>query len=195
MAKSMLFGVALLLTLGCSSGGDGPPDPAATEQLEGPLATLYGEVEMTPEIAALDIKNARQLSSDLLTGGQLTEEQMTQLHELGYRTFINLRPADEEGTGWEEEFSAARGITYHRLPISSVRDLDQDSAEQLAGLLEQAGDEPVAIYCASGNRVGGLLAMKVYYVDGFTVDESIAYGVKAGMTRLERKVRGKLSLN
>jgi uncharacterized protein (TIGR01244 family) len=195
MVKSTLFGVALLLILGCSPAGEGqPPSSAETEQTEGPLADVYGDVSITPEIAALDIKNVRLLSSNLLTGGQLSEEQMTQLQQLGYRTFINLRSADEQGTGWEEAYAEAAGITFHRLPIASARDINQSSAERLAGLLEQAGDEPVAIYCATGNRVGGLLAMKVYYVDEFSVEEAIAYGVKAGMTRLEQKIRGRLSV-
>ena len=36
--------------------------------------------------------------------------------------------------------------------------------------------------------------MKVYYVDEFNVEEAIAYGVKAGMTRLEQKLRGRLTV-
>lgn len=193
MMKSILFGAALLFALGCSPGNDDTPASAATDQVEGPLATLYGEVTMPPEIAALEINNAHQVSPHLLSSGQLTEEQMMQLQNLGYRTFINLRPEDEPGTGWEEQFAADHGINFHRLPIRNALDINESRAEQLADLLEQAGDGSVAVYCASGNRVGGLFAVKVYHLDEFSLDEAIAYGVKAGMTRLEPKIRGKLS--
>jgi len=195
MLKSMLFAMALLLALGCSSGGEAPhPAGADAEPLEGPLATLYGEVTMPPEIAALDIMNAHMLASGLLTGGQLTREQMTQLRQLGYRTMISLRPADEEGAGWEEEFAGAEGIDFHRLPVHGRRDVTRKNAERLARLIEEAGDAPVAIYCASGNRVGGLLALKAHYLDGLNVEEAIAYGVKAGMTRLEPSVRSTMTV-
>ena len=201
MVKSTLFGVALLLTLGCSSGGEGPPtsaegegSPTFAEQAGRPLATVDGSESLAPEIAALDIRNVHQLSPDLLTGGQLRKEQMTQLHQLGYRTFINLRQADEQGTGWEEEVAAAEGIVFRRLPVAGKRDITRRNAQQLARLLEEAGDEPVAIYCASGNRVGALLALKAHYLDGLNVEEAVVYGVKAGMTRLEPIVRGRLSV-
>jgi uncharacterized protein (TIGR01244 family) len=186
MVKSTLFGVALLLTLGCSSGGEGQPT-------EGPLADVHGDASLTPEIAALEIENARQLSPELLTGGQLSGEQMAQLQQLGYRSFINLRPADEHGTGWEEEYAKAAGIAFHRLPVAGVEGITRRNAERLAHLLEQSGDQPVMVYCASGNRVGGLLALKAHYLDGLNVEEAMAYGVKAGMTRLEPIVRGRLS--
>ncbi len=209
MMKSTLFGVALLLTLGCSSGGEEPPAPAAdggspasaeggrpprsAEQAGRPRAAAYGSERLAPEIAALDIRNVHQMSPDLLTGGQLSKEQMTQLHQLGYRTFINLRQADEPGTGWEEEFAAAEGIVFHRIPVAGARGITRRNAQQLARFLEEAGDQPVAVYCASGNRVGALLAMKAHYLDGLNVDEAVVYGVKAGMTRLEPVVRGRLS--
>lgn len=195
MVKSTLFGVALLLIPGCSPAGEVPPPSSAeTEQAEGPLADVYGDVRITPEIASLNIKNVRLLSSNLLTGGQLSEEQMAQLQQLGYRTFINLRAADERGTGWEEEYATGAGITFHRLPVPGARGVTRSNAEQLARLLEQAGDQPIALYCANGNRVGGLLALKAHYLDGLNVEEAVAYGTKAGMTRLEPVVRGRLSI-
>ncbi len=200
MVKATLFGVALLLSLGCSSGGEGPPtsaegerSPTSAEPAGGPLAAASASESLAPEIAALDIRNVHQPSPGLLTGGQLSKEQMTQLHQLGYRTFINLRQADEPGTGWEEEFAAAEGIVFHRLPVAGARGMTQKNAQQLALLLEEAGDEPVAVYCASGNRVGALLALKAHYVDGVNAEEAVVYGVKAGMTRLEPIVRGRLS--
>jgi uncharacterized protein (TIGR01244 family) len=195
MVKSTLFGVALLLILGCSPAGEGqPPSSAEAEQVEGPLADLFEDVSMPPEIAALDIKNVHMLPSNLLTAGQLSEEQMTQLHQLGYRTFINLRMADERGTGWEEDYTEAAGITFHRLPVRGARGVTPKNAERLARLLEQAGDQPVVLYCLNGNRVGGLLALKAYHIDGLNIDEAVAYGVKAGMTRLEPVVRGRLTI-
>ena len=50
------------------------------------------------------------------------------------------------------------------------------------------------MHCASGNRVGGLFALKAFYVDGKTPEEALEIGRSAGMTRTEAVVRQELGL-
>jgi uncharacterized protein (TIGR01244 family) len=194
MMKSTLSAAALLFALGCSRGADQPSASAGPSSgTADPTGGSAAAAPLDPAIAALGIPNARQPSPDLLTGGQISEQQMRELHGLGYRTFVNLRPADEPGTGWEEAYAQAEGIDFHRLPVSGAGAVNRRNAERLAGLLEGAGDGPAMIYCASGNRVGALLALKAHYLDGLDPDAAVAFGVSAGMTRLEPLVRGRMS--
>ena len=190
MRRAVVPVLAILLGASCGHGEQ------AHEAVHEAIREAVHESTPSTEAAvdALEIRNARRPAEDLLTGGQLTEEQMTALHELGYRTFINLRPTDEDGTGWEEEFAEAEGIDFARLPVTRAAGTTVENAELLADMLEEAGDDPVVVYCASGNRVGALLALKSHFVDGESPENALAFGKEAGVTRLEPKVREMLGL-
>ncbi len=124
-----------------------------------------------------------------LTGRQLDQEQMASLQALGYRTFISLRPADEAGAGWEEEYAEAAGLNFHRLPVAGPDDVNLENAESLTRLLDPTGSSAAVIYCATGNRVGALLALKAHFLDGHTPEEALRFGRESGLTRLEPRVR------
>jgi uncharacterized protein (TIGR01244 family) len=128
----------------------------------------------------------------LLVGGQPTPAQFEQAHELGYKTVINLRRPEEEGNT-EPEQVRGLGMAYLEIPIAGSGDMTEDKARALAEALESA-ESPVMVHCASGNRVGGLFAMKAYYIDGMSPEEALVVGKAAGMTRLEPTVREKLGL-
>ncbi len=146
-------------------------------------------------VAALQIRNARMPAPGLLTGGQLTTDQMVALRKLGYRHFISLRPADESGAGWEEEFAASEGIAFTRIPVTGADGVIRENAELLDARLAQAGSEPTVLYCGSGNRVGALIALRAHLIEGIGAEEALALGKEAGLTRLEPKVRDALSLS
>ena len=171
----------LVLLAACSSG-DAIVEPETTVEMK-----TAGD--LPAEIAALQIRNARVPAPNLLTAGQLSEEQMTALRKLGFGSFINLRLAAEEGTGWEETYAENHGIEFHRLEVAGAAGMTRENVERLAELLADADDKPVVLYCASSNRVGALLALKASYLDGKSLEDSLALGTAGGMTRLEPKVR------
>ena len=194
---TMLLGPTLLITMACAPTGEAPPIAAtATPPAAGPgLGAAARPAAILPaEIASLTITNARMPAPGLLTGGQITREQMAALRSLGYRTFINLRPADEAGTGWEEEFARSEGIAFERIPVAGEADLTRDAAERLAAALHKSGAGPAMVYCGSGNRVGALLALQARYVDGRSPEEALVFGRDAGLTGLEPKIRELLGL-
>ena len=102
----------LLFALGAAACASGPAEEAASPARPAGSAGTGTVTASSAAIEALAIRNARLPAPNLLTGGQLSEEQMSALREMGYGTFINLRPADETGTGWEEKFAAAEGIDF-----------------------------------------------------------------------------------
>ncbi len=144
---------------------------------------------------ALGVSNARMPLPHLVTAGQPTEEQIVGLVEAGFAHFISLRVADERGAGWEEARAADQSFDFERLPISGGDALTRENVEALAALLESVGEEPTVLYCGSSNRVGAMLALKAYWVDGADPEAAFELGQQAGMTRLEGRVRELLGLD
>ena len=111
------------------------------------------------------ISYGRVPAEGLLTAGQITPEQMTALAAEGYKTFVNLRVADENGTGWEEEFAAEAGVRFERIPVAGDDDLSRENVDLLTRIMAEGSEEgSVVVYCASSNRVGALLALKAQLV-------------------------------
>ncbi|MFT7668311.1 MAG: protein tyrosine phosphatase (PTP) superfamily phosphohydrolase (DUF442 family) [Planctomycetota bacterium] len=144
--------------------------------------------EQLDVLSSLEIKNASVPESGLLCAGQLTEEQFDALALIGYRNFINLRLRNEVGTGWEEKHAGTIGVTFERLPIANSNSISEENAQELARLLD-AADSPVVLYCGSSNRVGALYGAKAFYVDGATPDQAMDLANRAGMTRLEPRLK------
>ena len=144
-------------------------------------------------LQALSVMNAKIPAEGLVTAGQLTQTQAEVLEASGYRTFINLRPADEPGTGWEERWAEGRGIAFIRLPVAGGAGVTVENARRLGELMD-AAEGPVVVYCGSGNRVGALLALEAHFVEGRSKEDALAYGLSAGLTRLEPRVRELLEL-
>lgn len=128
----------------------------------------------------------------ILVGGQPTPDQFEKVSELGYKTVINLRGPDEEGNT-DPTLVEGLGMTYVSLPVNGSADLTEERARALAEALEDA-ESPVIVHCASGNRVGGLFALKAFYIDNLSPEEALEVGKASGVTRAEPLVREKLGL-
>jgi protein tyrosine phosphatase (PTP) superfamily phosphohydrolase (DUF442 family) len=86
-------------------------------------------------------------------------------------------------------------MAYERVPVQGDADLDLASARALDALLDDRARYPVAIVCASGNRVGALLAVRAFWLEGSNPETALALGRAAGLTRLEPTVRLLLGLS
>ena len=138
------------------------------------------------------LRNGKLPAEGVLTGGQPTPEQFKTLADLGYGTVVNLRtPGEKDNT--DPALIESLGMRYVSLPIGGAETLNEQNARKLAEILGDA-ETPVVVHCASGNRVGGLLALKAYYVDENTPEEALAFGREAGMTRIEPLITQKLGL-
>jgi len=141
---------------------------------ESPLASL-------PRHVALD--QHRHVS------GQPTVEAIAQLKSAGITTVIDLRP-DQETPDLDEKAAAEKaGLRYLVLPISGATDLSPENVTRFDQLLKQTASENVLIHCASGNRVGAMLALQARWVQGKSAEESLAIGKAAGMTGLTGDVQ------
>lgn len=136
----------------------------------------------------IGLRNVNSLEPGLILGGQPTVEQLEALEDAGVHSFISLRPEEEDGAGWEESYTEGTGTAFSRLPISGAGSLTKENVETFARLLNERNDETTVLYCASGNRVGAMLALKSFWVDGIDAETSFNLGVKSGMTSLTAAV-------
>ena len=80
------------------------------------------------------------------------------------------------------------GMEYHSIPVAGAAGVTSSNAASLNLILAQIGSEPVLMHCASGNRVGALVA-KSERDGGASVDAAIAEGRRWGLNQMEPRLR------
>lgn len=133
------------------------------------------------------------LKPGLYTGGQPNATQLQHLANQGVVTVIDLRTQDEDRGIDEANLVQALGMRYRTLPISSAADINADNARALKQLLDDS-QGPVLLHCASGNRVGALLALIAAQEPAIDAESALKQGKAAGLTSLEPVVRERLGL-
>ena len=128
---------------------------------------------------------------DLYTAGQPSAQQLRQAAANGVTTVIDLSRPDEQRGYNEAAMAAQLGLRYVRLPIGGAADITEANARTLDRILKQDSGKTL-LHCASGNRVGALLALARARVDGATTGPALQLGRDAGLTSLEPLVRAAL---
>ena len=186
MLKKSTIAIYLLLLLSTAVTA---PTPAWADH-HGPTHAEAGTASLL-----LPIVNARIPMDGLLSGGQPTKEQIEAAARAGYRTVINMRGAKEPGFEWEEELVKQLGMKYEHLPVTGKDSLTREKIEQIDAVLTAALEEgPVMLHCASGNRIGAVMALRAAWVEEMDPEKALAYGRASGMTRTEGLTRELLGL-
>lgn len=157
------------------------------------LSALSAGCSPEPRTIA-SIKNLKQPSEQILVGGQPNSHQLTALAEAGVKHVINLRPRAELPNFDEAQLAAAEGMEYHLLPIHGAKGLTLENVRALDRLLLQAGEDKVFLHCASGNRVGAMMALRSALIYGEEAETALAVGKTWGVTSLEPEVRKLLGM-
>ena len=125
----------------------------------------------------------------LYAGGQPTPDDLVRLAADGVRTVINLR-APGEPIDFDEAGEARRlGLRYITVPVAGPHDVTLDTVARFSRELDQARSHgAVLLHCASGNRVGALVALDEALIRGQPADAALATGRSAGLTSLEPMV-------
>lgn len=140
------------------------------------------------------VPNFKFTMPGLYSSGQPETAHWQALHRAGLRSVINLCPAYEQPDQDEAKNVGCAGLAYAHLPIAGGSDLGPESAAALDGCLREL-PAPVLVHCASGNRVGALMALREAWVVGAPVAQALETGRRAGMTGLEAQVRQQLGLD
>ncbi len=125
--------------------------------------------------------------ANLLASGMPDEQGLKEAAEYGVKRVINLCPSAETPIT-EPGTIAALGMEYINIPIAGPADLSRANTEKLAAVLD-ADEELTLIHCASSNRVGALIALKTFWIDGKPLADAINLGRASGLTRLEEAVK------
>ena len=121
-----------------------------------------------------------------ISTGQPSEETLSLAREAGFVAVIDMRTESEDRGFNEAAAVSALGMEYIQLPVAGAQGTTFENAAALDDIL--AGiDGPVLMHCASGNRVGALIALRES-ANGASADDAIAAGKAAGLTRLEARV-------
>lgn len=140
----------------------------------------------------LHVPNLCTPSPDLITCGMPSADDLRSAHQAGIKTIINLCQP-QETPPQEASLTRELGMGYHNIPVAGAPDLSEAKARQLAAIINDCNNHPVLIHCMSGNRVGALLALKTFYADGKSAQESLQAGRAAGLKGLEPEVMRILS--
>ena len=153
------------------------------------LAVAFGAVAQEPDLTAVtglkvDLEQVVQLGTVSPVDGITAAGQPD-------ATVIDMRAEDEDRGFEEAAFVEELGMHYVAFPIASEDDVSFESARELDELLQQYPG-PVLVHCASGNRVGALLALRAS-LNGADEEQALELGRKGGLTRLEELVRKRLA--
>ena len=131
-------------------------------------------------------------AQDILSGGRISAGDLPALRAAGIGHVIDLTP-DAETPAFDEAAEVrAAGLRYDNLPIAGPADLTRDAVVAFDALLDGV-DGPALVHCASGNRVGALVALRAAWLDGADDEAAVAEGRRWGLTGLEGAVRERLA--
>lgn len=95
-----------------------------------------------------------ELENGIHTTGQISEADVSDLAEAGFRTIINNRPNEEEPgqPAYETTEHAARdaGLDYYYIPVTQET-LTPEKVARFREVMEEA-PRPVLVHCRSGAR-------------------------------------------
>lgn len=146
----------------------------------------------TPQFSQEELCFFMSPEENIYSSGQPDEAAINKLKAFDFSTIINLRPDSEMQGSQQAQWIENADMQYIVLPITGPDDITFANAERLHGLLTQAHGK-VLIHCATGNRVGALLALCAAQYKNLPTEQAIAYGKAGGLSKLEDKVRAMLS--
>lgn len=137
----------------------------------------------------LELINVRFPADHHVTGGQPDADQLRAAVTQGVRTVIDLRPATEDHGYDEPGLLASLGAGYQCIPVAGPGGLTREAVEALDAALAAAGDAPTMIHCASGNRVGALMALRAAWLQNASLEQALEVGRAYGLVAMEPAVR------
>lgn len=154
---------------------------------------VAGCTGMSERQALSNLPNVAFPASARVASGALTARDVADLPRAGIRLVINLRDADEAPEFDEAAAMREDGIVYRHLPIRGADDLTRMNVERFDAMLREAGDTPTLVHCASGNRVGAMIALRAGLIGHRSIDAAVAEGRAWGLKSLEPAVRERLA--
>lgn len=105
----------------------------------------------------MDAENIHQVFDWLWSSGQLSEQDIESLPEIGVEAVVNLAlPTSSNALRGEAERVTGHGMTYVQIPVSWERP-ELGQLEQFFGVLQSLKGRKVWVHCAMNMRVSAFL--------------------------------------
>ena len=155
------------------------------------LAVLACSAAAVALAQSAELPNRRDVLEGITSAGQPSAAALEAAAAAGYKSVIDLRAVTED-RGFDEKAKVeGLGMSYVNLPVDGAAGVSYANASALDKLLAEA-PKPVLVHCASGNRVGALLALRAK-TDGADSAAALELGVANGLGGLKGAVEQKLA--
>jgi uncharacterized protein (TIGR01244 family) len=141
-------------------------------------------LQQAPEKTTLPgAKNVTRVDAALMCGGATGDEAFPALKKEGFSSVINLRLPDEPGVNIQASRAAAEaaGLRYVHVPVRGANP-EPASVDAFLAAVQDRGNQPMYIHCASANRVAAMWLIKRVVVDGWTVERATGEANAIGLT-------------
>lgn len=129
--------------------------------------------------------NERHITKGLAIAGQPSPDDITTLHDKGYRTVVNVRLLSDEGYLEEEErLVETAGLNYAEVPVSP-KTIDDIAVQRFSQALESTDSQPALVHCGSGGRAGLMVLLHLAVQNGWSLQEALGKGQKLGIAPSE----------
>ncbi len=129
------------------------------------------------------VTNFAKLETTIACAGATKPEAVPAIKEMGYKSIINLRLADENGANVDQEAIAAKnaGIRFLHIPFNGAQP-DPKVADDFLMAVKDPQNMPAFIHCASGNRVAAMWMIKRMVVDKWDAEKAGNEATQLGLT-------------
>jgi len=113
------------------------------------------------------IKNFVQLTDNIGTAGQPTENQFNLVADAGYRAVINLAMPDHaDFLANEDHIVTLLGMTYIHIPVP-FKTPEPNHVKQFCAILKSLEGERFFVHCIKNYRVSAFMYHYLHKVEGF----------------------------
>jgi tyrosine-protein phosphatase SIW14 len=132
-----------------------------------------------------ELPNFHKVDERLYRGAQPKSGGIKVLSELGIKTIINLRGADEQ-TRAEEAEAKAGGLTYFNIPMPGLSRPTHGQVSRVMAILESDENRPIFIHCKHGSdRTGTIVALYRISNHGWTANQAMSEARNYGLSWIE----------
>ncbi len=138
----------------------------------------------TPLEALRGVVNAAAPLPNLVTGGQPNGEHFRALKSAGVEVILDIRDPMEPRPLDEPAAVRALGMEYLNVSVTAAT-MDDETLEQLLGIVRSNAGRSMLFHCASGNRVAGALIPHLILDHGLSEDDAVAAAMRMGLRGAE----------